>query len=109
MPPSAQCRAGGGKAKGARVELTDATARKFISHSRKDGLQASSFTQHWCEAVTRHLEVRKTFTCDDIIKDMSLDSELEQFPSTFVLREGCDLSITFRRLHPQGPIEPTLP
>ena len=57
----------------------------------------------------QHSGGQKTFTCDDIIKGISLDSELEQFPSTFVLREGCDLSITFRRLHPQGPIEPTLP
>jgi hypothetical protein len=94
----------GGKAKGSRVELVAATARKGISNSRKDG---QTFTQHWCEAFTKLLEIGKPFTCDDIIKDIIPDSELEQFPSAFVLREGCDLPITFC-LHP-GPVESTLP
>lgn len=94
----------GGKATGSRVELVAATARKGISNSRKDG---QTFTQHWCEAFTKLLEIGKPFTCDDIIKDIIPDSELEQFPSTFVLREGCDLPITFC-LHP-GPVESTLP
>jgi len=94
----------GGKAKGARVELVAATARKGTSDSRKDG---RTFTQNWCEAFTKLLGLGKPFTCDDIIKDITPDSELEQFPSTFVLREGWDLPITFR-LHP-GPIESTLP
>jgi hypothetical protein len=93
----------GEKAKGARVELVAATAPKDVSNSRKDG---RTFTQHWSEAFTKLLEIRKPFTCDDIIKDITPDSELEQFPSTFVLREGWDLPITF--LHP-GSIESTLP
>jgi len=94
----------GGKAKGARVELMAATARKGISNSRKDG---RTFTQHWCEAFTKLLELGKPFTCDDIIKGITPCSELEQFPSTFVLREGWDLLITFC-LHP-SPMESILP
>jgi hypothetical protein len=94
----------GGKAKGARVELMAATARKDISNSREDG---RTFTQHWCEAFTKLLEIGTPFTCDDIVKNITPDSELEQFPSPFVLREGWDLPITFR-LNP-GPIESTLP
>ena len=94
----------GGKAKGARVELMAATACKGLSNSRKDG---RTFTQHWCEAFTKLLDIGIPFTCDDIIKDITPDSELEQFPSTFVLHEGWDLPIQFR-LHP-GPIESTLP
>ena len=94
----------GGKAKGARVELMAATARKGVSNSRKD---ERTFTQHWSEAFIELLDIGKPFTCDDIIKDITPDSELEQFPSTFVLREGWDLPITFC-LHP-GPIESTLP
>jgi hypothetical protein len=94
----------GGKAKGSRVELVAANARKGISNSRVDG---RTFTRHWCEAFTKLLEIGKPFTCDDIINDIIPDSELEQFPSTFVLREGWDLPITFC-LHP-GPIKSTLP
>ena len=94
----------GGKAKGARVELMAATARKGVSNSRKDGW---TFTQHWCKAFTRRLEMRKPFTCDNIVEDINPDSELEQFPSTFVLREGWDLPITFRP-HP-SPIALSLP
>jgi len=93
----------GRKAKGSRVELVAATARKGISNSRTD---EQTFTQHWCEAFTKLLEIGKPFTCD-IIKVIIPDSELEQFPSTFVLREGWDLPITFC-LHP-GPVESTLP
>jgi hypothetical protein len=94
----------GEKAKGARVELMAATARKGISNSRKNGW---TFTQDWCAAFTKLLETGNPFTCDDIIKDITPDSELEQFPSTFVLREGWDLPITFR-IHP-APIESILP
>ena len=94
----------GGKAKGARVELMAATARKGISNLRKDG---RTFTQHWCEAFTRCLEMGKPFTCDDIVKDITPDSELEQYPSTFVLREGWNLPITFRP-HP-SPTASALP
>jgi hypothetical protein len=94
----------GAKAKGARVELVAATARKGLSNSRKDG---RTFTQHWCEAFTKLLDIGKPFTCDDINRDIIPESELEQFPSTFVLREGWDLPITFR-FHP-GTIESTLP
>jgi hypothetical protein len=91
----------GGKAKGTRVELMAATSRKDISNS------GQTFTQHWCEAFTRRLEMGEPFTCDDIVKDITPDPELEQFPSTFVLREGWNLPITFRP-HP-SPITSTLP
>ena len=94
----------GRNAKGTRVELMAATARKGISNSRKDG---RTFTQHWCEAFTRRLEMGKPFTCADIVKDIIPDSELEKFPSMFVLREGWDLPITFSP-HP-SPIASTLP
>ena len=94
----------GGKAKGARVELVAATARKGIGNSRKDG---RTFTQHWCEAFTRLLEIGEPFTCDDIVKNITPDPELEQFPAMSVLREGWDLPITFRP-HP-SPVALTLP
>ena len=94
----------GGKVKGTRVELVAATARKGISNSRKDG---QTFTQHWCEAFTRLLKMGEPFTCDDIVKDVTPDSELERFPATFVLREGWDLPITFRPR--PSPIASTLP
>ena len=94
----------GGKAKGARVEFMAATARKGVSNSRKDGL---TFTQHWCNAFTRRLDMGKPFTCDDILKDITPDTELEQFPSAFVLHEGWELPITFQP-HP-SPIASTLP
>jgi hypothetical protein len=94
----------GGKAKGARVELMAATARKGVSNSRNDG---RTFTEHWCEAFTGRLKMGKPFTCDDIVKDITPHSQLEQFPSTFVLREGWNLPITFRS-HP-SPIASTLP
>ncbi|KAF8348863.1 hypothetical protein F5887DRAFT_539027 [Amanita rubescens] len=94
----------GGKTKGARVELVAATARKGISNSREDG---RTFTQHWCEAFTRLLEMGEPFTCDDIVKGITPDSKLGQFPAMFVLREGWDLPITFRP-HP-SPIASTLP
>jgi hypothetical protein len=94
----------GGNASGSRVELVAATARKGISNSRKDG---RTFTQHWCEAFNKLLAIGNPFTCNDINNDIIPDAELEQFPSTFVLREGWDLPITFR-LHP-GLIESSLP
>jgi hypothetical protein len=72
----------GGKAKGSRVELVAAAACKEIINSKKDG---RTFTQHWCEAFTKLLEIGKPFTCEDI-NDIIPDSELEQFPSKFVLR-----------------------
>lgn len=46
-------------------------------------------------------------TRNTVVKDITPDYELEQFPFTFVLREGRDSPITFR-LH-LGPIESTLP
>jgi hypothetical protein len=94
----------GGKAKGARMELMAATARNGISNSRQDG---RTFTQHWCEAFTGLLGMGKPFTCDDIYNDIIPDSGLEQFPGTFVLREGWSLPVTFRP-HP-SPIPSTLP
>jgi hypothetical protein len=66
-----------------------------------------TFTQHWCNAFTRRLDMGKPFTCDDILKDITPDTELEQFPSAFVLHEGWELPITFQP-HP-SPIASTLP
>ena len=95
----------GRKAEGSRVEHVAAIARKGVSNTRKDG---RTFTQHWCKAFTKLLEIGKPFTCDDIINDIIPNSELDlQFPSTFVLREGWDLPITFCP-HP-GPVQSTLP
>jgi hypothetical protein len=94
----------GKKAKGVRVELMATTACKGISNSREDG---QTFTQHWCEAFTKLLEIGEPFTCNDIIKVITPNPELEQFPSMFVLHEGWDLPITFH-LH-SGPIKSTLP
>ncbi|KAF8224179.1 hypothetical protein L208DRAFT_1312872 [Tricholoma matsutake] len=94
----------GGKAKGARVEVMAATACKGISNLRRDGW---TFMQHWCEAFSRHLEMGKPFTCDDIVKDITPNPELEQIPSMFVLCEGWNLPITFHP-HP-SPITSTLP
>ena len=64
----------GEKAKGTRVELVAAPARKGINNSRKN---ARTFTQQWCEAFTKLLELGKPFTCDDIIDDIIPDSKQE--------------------------------
>ena len=82
----------GGRVKSARMELIAATAHKGISNSREDG---QPFRQHWCEAFIKLLEVRTPLTCGNIIKEIIPNSELEQFPSMFVLCEGWDLPITF--------------
>src|ERR1700722_19907098 len=67
----------GGKAKGSRVELMAATPRKGIRQVRR------TFTQPWCAAFTELLKTGNPFTCDDIIKNINPDSELERYPVTF--------------------------
>jgi hypothetical protein len=79
--------------KGARVELMAATSPKGISNSRDDG---DTFTEHWCAAFTSLLESGMAFTCTDIIGVINSHSSLEQFPRSFILREGWDIAITFR-------------
>lgn len=84
----------GSMAKGARIESVAGAARKGVTAS--DG---RTFTEHWCAAFNKLLDAGKSFTSEDIIKNINSDSELEQFPSLFVLLEGWDLPITFS-LHP---------
>jgi hypothetical protein len=91
-------------AEGTRVEFMAVTAPKGLSNRRMDG---HTFTMHWCEAFTRLMDIGEPFTCDDLITDIKSHTELEQFPSLFLLHEGWDLPITFR-LRP-GPTESTLP
>ena len=59
----------------------------LLLHARMSVIR-ETFTQHWCEAFTKLLEIGKPFTCDDIIKDMTPYYELERFSSIFVLHEG---------------------
>lgn len=93
----------GKPAKGARVELMAATSPKGISNSRLDG---TTFTQHWCLSFDTLLSTGVAFTCHDIMDMINSHHELEQFPRSFVLREGWEVPITFRS-NP-GAI-PTLP
>jgi len=85
--------AGRGKVKGARVELMAATSPKGISNSRVDG---ATFTEHWCTAFTELLKTGVAFTCTDIIGNINSRPDLEQFPRSFILREGWEIPITFR-------------
>ena len=84
----------GSMAKGARVESVAGTARRGVTNS--DG---RTFTEHWCAAFNKLLDTGKSFTSQDIVRNINSDSELEQFPSLLVLLEGWDLPITFS-LHP---------
>jgi len=93
----------GDRVMGARVELMAATSPKGISNSRLDG---TTFTQHWCSSFDVLLSSGAAFTCHDIMNSINSDKELEQFPRSFVLREGWEVPITFRS-NP-GAI-PTLP
>ena len=83
----------GTTAKGARMELMAATSPKGISNSRLDG---STFTQHWCTAFSSLLKTGMAFNCTAIIGVINSRSDLEQFPRSFILREGWDIPITFR-------------
>jgi len=82
------------RGRGAKVEVMAGTAQKGLSNSEGAG---RTFTQHWCQAFTTLLEVGNAFTCDDIVRHVTTESEQERVPSTFVLREGSDLPITFYR------------
>ena len=88
--------AGRGKvARGERVELMAATSGGGISNSRLDG---TTFTQHWCQAFDGLLERGGSFTCDDILSTINEECHLDQYPATFVLREGWGIPVTFRAL-----------
>jgi hypothetical protein len=91
----------GKSTRAAKVELMVATAPGGVSNSREDG---QTFTQHWCSAFSKLLKVGAPFTCEDLHGDINSDAQLEQFPATYILREGWDVPITFR-VHP-GQTEP---
>jgi hypothetical protein len=80
---------------GERVELMAATSGGGISNSRKDG---KTFTQHWCLAFDKFLERGQPFCCNDIETTINSNFTLEQYPATFVLREGWGVPVTFRAL-----------
>jgi hypothetical protein len=80
-------------AKGARVELMAATSSRGSSNSRAN---RSTFTEHWCTAFTSLLGTGVPFNCTNIIRVINSSSDLEQFPGSFILREGWDIPITFR-------------
>jgi hypothetical protein len=77
---------------GERMELMAATSTGGLSNSRKDG---KTFTQHWCAAFDRFMELKKPFTCNDIESAINAHYDLVQCPATFVLREGWGVPITF--------------
>jgi hypothetical protein len=83
----------GGGEYGERVELMAATLINGISNSRADG---KTFTQFWCDAFNKFLAGGKAFNCTDINDAINSDPDLEQFPATFVVREGSGVPITFR-------------
>jgi len=80
---------------GERVELMAATSGGGISNSRLDG---KTFTQHWCQAFEKFLESGQPFCCNDIETTINSTVTLEQYPATFVLREGWGVPVTFRAL-----------
>lgn len=78
---------------GQRMELMAATSSSGLSNSRQD--QGKTFTQYWCEAFDQFFEVGLPFDCTDIEKVINANFNLEQFPATFVLREGWGVPIKF--------------
>lgn len=80
---------------GQRMELMAATSDGGISNSRKDGI---TFTQYWCQAFLHLLDFNRPFTCNEIKDLISTYHGLEQFPATFVLREGWGAPIRFKAL-----------
>jgi len=78
---------------GERVELMAATSAGGISNSRMDG---ETFTIQWCRAFNAHFKAGKPFDCDKIMSHINKNAQLEQFPASFVLREGWGVPITFR-------------
>jgi hypothetical protein len=88
---------------GERLELMAATSRGGISNLRRDG---KTFTQNWCEAFETFLDLRKPFNCNDLLKFINKDAELEQFPAAFVLQEGWGVPITFCALGGSSTLPP---
>ena len=70
-----------------------ATSAGGISNSRMDG---ETFTIQWCRAFNAHFKAGKPFDCDKIMSHINKNAQLEQFPASFVLREGWGVPITFR-------------
>ena len=95
--------AGRGRIKGARVELMAATSASGISNTREDG---DTFTQHWCRAFNQLFALNQPFNCDDLVSCINSHTNLEQFPATFVLREGWGVPISF--CAPSNSIQPTI-
>ena len=86
--------AGRGKiSTGKRVELMAATSAGGLSNSREDG---ETFTMYWCRSFDGLMKEGVPFDCDAIVSSINKHPELEQFPATFVLREGSGVPITFR-------------
>lgn len=91
---------------GKRVELMAATSTGGISNSRKDG---KTFTEHWCIAFDNILELGQPFDCTDIAKSINSHYNLEQYPATFVLREGWGVPITFQAPASSTTLTPAYP
>jgi len=80
---------------GKRMELMAATSPAGLSNSRED-YPGLTFTQHWCAAFEHYLKLERPFNCEDIRNFINALHDLEQFPATYVLREGWGAPITFR-------------
>jgi hypothetical protein len=57
--------------------------------------KGKTFTQYWCAAFDKFLGEGRPFNCSDIKTYINSDPKLEQFPATFVLRNGCGVPIKF--------------
>lgn len=82
---------GGGK----RMEVMAATSPAGISNSRED-FPGLTFTQRWCAAFEEFRLLDHPFNCEDLRNSINAAHDLEQFPATYVLREGWGAPITFR-------------
>ena len=82
---------------GKRVELMAATSAGGLSNSREDHPELT-FTQRWCTAFEKFLDLEHPFDCDDLKKAINIAPGLEQFPATYILREGGGIPIKFRAL-----------
>ena len=82
---------------GKRVELMAATSAGGLSNLREDHPELT-FTQRWCTAFERFMDRGLPFNCDDLKKSINGAQGLEQFPASYVLREGGGIPIKFRAL-----------
>jgi len=96
--------AGRGMVNGGRMELMAATSGGGISNSRVDG---DTFTQYWCRAFNNFMVLNQPFSCSDIESNINSNFDLEQFPATFVLREGWGVPITFLSSPSSKTLTPT--